>query len=135
MTRIEAEQLPENTQEPGAPAARPLGLTYGRPTDATSAAQDIPYRQERLHAVAWFYDHDRFDAALLTLKRAMTKYPYLYAETALVERLLGLYDHLALYGFLLDESERLLDAEVSEPYTRLVHDWHERAKNRLIRPD
>lgn len=134
LTRIEAEQLPATIQEPGAPAARPLGLTYGRRAGAEAADQDIPYRQERLQAVAWFYEHERFDAALLTLKRAMTKYPQLYAETALVERLLGLYDRLALYGFLLDESERLLDVDVSEPYARLVHDWHERAQNRLIRP-
>jgi hypothetical protein len=63
----------------------------------------------------------------------MTKYPQLYEEANVVERLLSLYDRLELYGFLLDESERLLHSEAPEAYSRIVIDWNERAKGKLGR--
>lgn len=134
LTRIEAAQLPTNIQAPD-DAAKPIGLTYGNPANIPATTSDIPHRRAREQAITWFYDHERYGAALLSLKRMMTRFPDLYAEHVYVEQLLHLYDRLGLYGFLLDESERLLEADAPEPFTRMVHDWNETAKNQLLRQE
>lgn len=131
LTRIEAAQLPANIQAPD-DSSQPVGLTYGAPADTTMTSAAIPHQQAREQAIRWFLDQERYDAALLCLKRMMIRFPSLYAQHAYVEELLQLYDRLSLHGFLLDESERLLKVRASEPFTRMVHDWHEVARERLL---
>jgi hypothetical protein len=131
LTRIEAAQLPATIQAPD-DASRPVGLTYGTAADTTTTSTAIPHREARAQAIRWFLDRERYEAALLSLKRMMTRFPSLYTQQAYVEQLLQLYDRLALHGFLLDESERLLTVRASEPFTRMVHDWHETAKTHLL---
>lgn len=129
LTRIEAAQLPRTAPD-GSDPNQTLGLVYGRPADA-APLPDIPYAAERAQAVQAFYEAGRADAALLSLKRTMTKYPMLYTEEAYAERLLHLYDELALYGFLLDESKRLLGVEGPEAFGEMVRHWHGVARQRL----
>jgi hypothetical protein len=137
LTQIEAEQLPVNTTEPGEKRPKVIGLTYGVSETGQLQPEAIPLETERLKAVEWFYGQKRYDASLLTLKRMMTKFPSLYMREFYVERLLTLYDHLRLYGFLLDESNRLTGIRQSESFTRIVTDWHKRAKEKLVteKPD
>ena len=132
LTRIEVSQLPVNTNEPGKGEPKTIGLTYGQPVQDAQTTEAVPYEQERYQAVQWFYERGRLDAALLSLKRTMTKFPRLYTREAYVEQLFHLYSELALYGFLLDESKRLLKAGVSEQFDVMVHHWHGLAKDRLI---
>lgn len=132
LTRIEVSQLPVNTNEPGERVPRAIGLTYGHPVKEAQTMEAVPYEKQRYQAIQWFYERGRLDAALLALKRTMTKFPQLYAEEAYVEQLFHLYSQLALYGFLMDESKRLLKAGVSEQFDVMVHHWHGVAKDRLI---
>lgn len=131
LTRIEASQLPgpapdERTGE------RTLGLTYGaRPTPTSANNVSVPHEAERRRAVAFFYEHGRYDAALLTLKRSMNKFPDLYADEDRVQLLMDLYARFRLYGFLLDECDRLMDAPHSEPFAQLLRDWHATAREAL----
>jgi hypothetical protein len=73
LTRIEAEQLPVNTHEPGQENRKTLGLIYGEAKEAATPSGTIPYEKERNQAIngfgAWQYG-----AALLSLKRTMTKF-------------------------------------------------------------
>jgi len=132
LTRIEAAHLPPPSVRPGTREPRRIGVTYGKPPDAPPAGA-IPYEAERAAAVTWFYEQGRFDAALLSLKRMMTRYPSLYRNLSYVEQLLHGYEQLELYGFLLDEAKRLMDAEVPPDYAQTLVRWHDRAAQKLLR--
>ncbi len=134
LTRIEAEQLPLTPAAPQKPAtdSRTIGLTYGKTFTANSSV-DIPYEQERLNAYNWFHSRGYHGQALLILKRMMTKFPKSYLEEKYSEQLFSLYDQLKLYGFLLDESTRLLVQTKAEPFRQRVSAWNELAKEQLIK--
>ncbi|HEX9653476.1 MAG TPA: hypothetical protein VGA99_07180 [bacterium] len=132
LTQIEAEQLPVNNVEPGNSPQKTLGLTYGQTPNEEKVADGIPFEMERLNAINWFYENARLDAALLSLKRMMTKFPNLYLSEYHVERLLHLYNELQLYGFLLDESTRLLNVRKSEKFSQIVASWHQIARKNLL---
>lgn len=125
LSRIEAAQLPRPKQEQ---PARVLGLTYGSPASIEAADLDVPYAAERLRAIDFYYQQQRYDAALLMLKRAMQKFPELYADEGHVDLLLALYAHFQLYGFLLDECDRLRAVPQDEPVSELVHRWSDVAR-------
>ena len=133
LTRIEAEQLPVNTYEPGEENRRPLGLIYGESREASPAEGTIVFEREREQTVTWFIAQGRHAAALLCMKRAMTKFPALYLRQAYAEQLLWLYNRLELYGFLLEESSRLLALQSSEAFQQTVKAWNETAKRKLVR--
>lgn len=133
LTRIEAEQLPVNTREPARENRKTLGLIYGEAPEASPVAGAIPFERERESAIRWFAVHGRYGAALLSLKRAMTKFPALYLRQAYAEQLLSLYSHLELYGFLLEESNRLLVLKSSDAFHSVVKDWNETAKRKLVK--
>jgi hypothetical protein len=64
----------------------------------------------------------------------MTRYPSLYTDVAYLEQLWQLYDGLGLYGFILDEAKRLLEAEQATPqYERVLLRWHAHASEKLLR--
>ncbi len=128
LTRIEAEQLPENVSEPDSSARRRFGLTYGRKAKTAVEQKTIPFEQERLRAVDWFYAQNRPDASVVCLKRMLAKYPALYHNASYVERLFSLYEKLELYGFLLDESRRLTQ---SARMGELAKKWQSIARERL----
>lgn len=128
LTRIEVSQLPRTDTVRAAP--RPLGLIYGKPP-AAGAAPPAPYEAARRHAVVWFYEQGRYDAALLALKRFLVRFPHYYADETVVARLLELYERLALYGHLWDETSRLMVVPVSESYDRMVHRFNDVARTRL----
>lgn len=130
LTRIEASQLPGSREADDAPQ-RPFGLTYGAPVPPPPAAISVPYELERRRAVAHFYTSGRFDAALLSLKRSMIRFPELYADEQLVELLLNLYARFKLYGFVLDECERLMERPHVEPVAEVVQQWREIAEREL----
>ena len=130
LTRIEADQLPARRPDDGAP--RTVGLTYGKPNEVPAGPGDIPYEAERVKAIVWFSERGRPDAALLSLKRMMTRYPSSYLNIDYVELLLHLYDQLGLYGFMLDEAERLLEAESTSVYEQAVLRWHTLASKKLL---
>jgi hypothetical protein len=133
LARIEAEQLPVNTRDPGQENRKTLGLIYGEAPEASVSAGPIPFEQERESAVSWFAAHGHYGAALLSLKRAMTKFPALYLRQAHAEQLLSLYGHLELYGFLLEESNRLLALRSSEAFHHVVKEWNDTAKRKLVK--
>lgn len=133
LTRIEATQLPSSVH-PRHDQQRPVGLTYGTPAEQTDGRQEIPHREEREEAVNWFLERERADAALLSIKRMMTRFPSLYTEQDYVSQLLDLYDRLDLYGYLFDETERLLAAPADETFLRTVRTWNETAREQLKAP-
>ncbi len=55
-----------------------------------------------------------------------------YADKQYLERLFGLYKKLSLYGFLLDESNRLMASEKSREYQQMVQKWYRIAKRALV---
>lgn len=131
LTRIEAAQLPGRGPAEAEPD-RPLGLTYGSPSQSASTTSgEVPYEAERRRTVAHFYALDRFDAALLSLKRSMTKFPELYEDDATVELLLDLYGRFQLYGFMLDECDRLLNRPQAEPVAAVLQHWRDIAEEAL----
>jgi hypothetical protein len=132
LTQIEAEQLPVNTVEPGNSQQKVVGLTYGKNPSEEKTADEIPFGKARLNAINWFYENARQDAALLSLKRMMTKVPNLYLSEYYVERLLHLYHELQLFGFLLDESTRLLNVRKSEKFNQIVTNWNQIARQNLL---
>ncbi len=133
LTQIEAEQLPKSTRE-GRERKLPIGLTYGEnPVDTTSSnTAAIPYLNERLNAIQYFLNSGRYDAALLSQKRLLTKFPVLYQDALQAERLFMLYDKLELYGFLNDETRRLLSIKRSTEFDKMVERWNSIAKTKLL---
>ena len=130
LTRIQAEQLPASPQRRS--PKRVLGLTYGTPENHTDETAKVPYERERYGAVQWFYEQGRHDAALLSLKRMMTKFPSLYKHRPYVDQLLELYSQLELYGFLHDESRQLMQFNISDDFDQMVIEWNDLAKQKLL---
>lgn len=133
LTQIEAEQLPKPARE-NRERKLPIGLTYGEsaPDTASPNVSAIPYLSERENAIRYFLDAKRYDAALLSQKRLMTKFPALYQDAAQAERLFMLYDKLELYGFLNDETRRLLAIKRTAEYDKMVEKWNNVAKAKLL---
>jgi hypothetical protein len=132
LTRIEVEQLPNSDQRSDSLHSIGVGLTYGKQTQAAAAGGEIPFKTQRINAVNAFIDAGRNDAAVLTLKRMLARYPSLYFERPVVEQLFGLYERLELNGFLFDESTRLMALVNNEDYSRVLKEWNTTAKNRLM---
>ena len=133
LTRIEAAQLPAAPRRERE-AARPLGLTYGAPARAAHAGGQVPFLHQRRAAVRHFYARERYDAALLMLKRSLHKFPDLYGDEDDLRLLLDLYARFGLHGFLLDECERLLEAPPTEAHAELLRRWRTVAREALARP-
>ena len=129
LVRIEAEQLPVNPD--GADSTKTLGLIYGAPIPQTSGIEAIPFHEERLNAINWFLHHNQQSAALLSIKRTLTKYPRMYLDQNYIERLLSLYSRFELYGYLFEESNRLLMLRTTDTYKETVRAWHNFAQERL----
>jgi hypothetical protein len=132
LTQIEAAELPALQSEPK-DKKKTVGLTYGATPNEADAASKIPYLKERENAVQWFYAQNQFDAALLSHKRMMVKFPALYQSATAVELLLQLYDKLELYGFLGDETRRLMAVQKSAELSQIVVKWSETAKIKLAK--
>lgn len=128
LSRIEAAQLPRPKPEQ---PDRPLGLTYGSPAATPAAELDVPYAEERRRAIDFFYSRGRYDAALLMLKRALQKFPELYHDPNNVELLLALYAHFELFGFMLDECDRLRSTPEGEAVAELIYHWRDVARSGL----
>jgi len=131
LTRIEAEQLPNPERKNESPNAQEVGLTYGKPSQSSVGDGNIPYRKERFTAINYFIKKDRPDAAVLTMKRMLTKYPSLYLDQLVVEQLFSLYERLELHGFLFDESNKLLSIIKNEEFSTVVMKWNKEAKKKL----
>lgn len=133
LTQIEAEQLPKPVRETRE-RKLPIGLTYGENAPDTVSANPnaIPYLSERENAIQYFLDNGRYDAALLSQKRLLTKFPVLYQDSKHAERLFVLYDKLELYGFLNDETRRLLAIKRTAEYDKMVEKWNNVAKAKLL---
>ena len=132
LTRIEAEQLPNSEHSVDSLRTNEVGLTYGNQPQIQSSITPIPFRTERFNAVNSFLKHNRYDAAVLTLKRMLVKYPSLYLDQAVVEQLFSLYDRLGLVGFLFDESAKLIPIIKNEVFSNVLMNWNKKAKNTMI---
>lgn len=129
LVRIETSQLPAGTQ-PG--TDKPVvGLTYGKEKEPGSQNPEIPFLSERLNAVSWFTKQKKYDSALLSIKRILIKYPDLYKNPDLVNGLLELYEKLELYGYLYDESSRLMTKKTAASFDQMVLKWNDLAKKKL----
>ena len=91
LTRIEAAQLPVNIQAPDDQRQKTLGLTYGEKKPANESTGEVPHEAARHRAIRWFVEHEQPHAALLSLKRMLTKFPSLYAKQQYVDQLLFFY--------------------------------------------
>lgn len=131
LTQIEAEQLPENITEPNHDNNKPVGLTYGELQGETAERSDIPHEKQRMNAANWFYLREQFDAALLTLKRVLTRFPALWLRENEADKLFFLYDKFQLYGFLLNDSSRLLTMKHPENLDKVVRSWYQKAEQSL----
>lgn len=129
LVQIEASQLPApgNRKRPDSVA----GLTYGKEALADTTVSDIPFRKERLEAVRWFAKNGRKDAALLTLKRAMVKFPDLYRSPELVDLLFNLYESQQLWGTLFEESRRLMEKPGTPTIATRLKQWNDLARKQL----
>jgi hypothetical protein len=132
LTRIEAAELPPNPSEKEK-KVRPLGVSYGEPRVDTTGSGEVPYFTERQQTIEQFLKQNRPDAALLTLKRMMTKYPSLYQNKNYVDLLMQLYDKLELYGLMGDETRRLLAVKQSSEISSITLRWNEIAKQKLTK--
>jgi hypothetical protein len=130
LTRIEAEQLPNSEQRSDSLGSIPAGLTYGKMKEPASVSK-VPFLKQRMNTVNGSTAAGRNDAAVLTMKRMMAKYPSLYFDRAMVDRLFGLYEALELDGFLFDESSRLMGMTANADFSRQLSEWNTSAKNRL----
>lgn len=129
LVQIEASQLPSPGNRKRTDSV--AGLTYGKESPTDSTAVEIPFRTERLEAVRWFARNSRQDAALLTLKRAMVKFPDLYRNPELVELLFKLYESQQLWGSLFEESRRLMEKPGSPSIASRLKQWNDLARKQL----
>ncbi|MBX7150050.1 hypothetical protein K1X84_00320 [bacterium] len=130
LTQIEGEQLP--SMKVDSVSKQAVGLTYGFPgSEKTSVA--IPYLDERLNAIRWFYNQKRYDAALLSLKRFLSRFPNQYYSSSRLEMLFDLYEKTELYGFLFDETNRLMALQKNEEFGPVIVRWNETAKKYLLK--
>ena len=131
LTSIELQQLPSSGRSDTTKPGRTVGLTYGNPDTRGGPDENVAALDERLMAVGWLEDRASFGPALLCLKRTMTSFPVLYLQPALTERLCSLYDRLGLYGFLYEETRRLLETESEGKMVESLTDWNSLAKVKL----
>lgn len=130
LTQIEGEQLPSmKADSTGKPV---IGLTYGLPGSEKTSVP-IPYMEKRLNAIRWFYNQKRYDAALLCLKRLLSRFPNQYYSVARLEMLFDLYEKMELYGFLFDETNRLMGLQKNEEFGPVIVRWNETAKKYLLK--
>lgn len=133
LARIEVAELPSQpikTEQ----NSRPIGVAYGEANLTQNADVTIPNFLERQAAVKFFIEQERYDAALLSQKRLMTKFPTTYQTPSQVEILFSLYDKLELYGFLSDETRRLSVIAKSNELNNIILKWSEAAKKKLAQP-
>jgi hypothetical protein len=128
LTRIEAEQLPANV---GPDSQKTVGLIFGDPPSVNDAGQ-IPNENERRNAIIWFINQNNYTAALLSLKRMLTRYPSAYLIRNYAEQLFTLYDWLELHGLLLDETKLLLKINAPNEFHQKIKDWHDYAQKKLL---
>lgn len=129
LVRIETSQLPAGAHP--SPEKPVLGLTYGKEKLKEGTQQEIPFLKERQNAILWFSKQKKFDSALLSIKRLMVKYPELYKNQDQVNLLLSLYEKLELYGYLYDETSRLMTQKTADSFDQMVIKWNEVAKKQL----
>lgn len=133
LTSIEAQQLPPSIKSDTTDEKRVVGLTYGIPTSHPSSESPVPYFKERTNAVKWFYEQQRYDAALLSLKRTMTQFPILCLNLQLTDLLCRLYDKMELYGFLYEETNRLMVMQKEGDFGSMIMQWNDLAKKKLTK--
>jgi len=133
LTSIETQQLPSSMKSDTTEHKKIVGLTYGVLQSHTSNPSSIPYLKERCNTIDWFYTHSRFDAALLSLKRMMIQFPVLYLDPNLTEILCKLYDKLELYGFLYEETNRLMIVQKDGEFGTMITRWNDIAKKKITR--
>jgi hypothetical protein len=133
LTAIEAQQLPPSSRPDTADEKKVVGLTYGMMAGRTSSRPSVPYLEERINAVESFQAQKRYDAALLSLKRTMALFPALYLHPRLANMLCRLYDRLELYGFLYEETNRLMVVQKEGDFGTMIIQWNELAKNKLTK--
>jgi len=132
LTRIEAEQLPQNMREPDEESVKTIGLIYGKPQIELKRGDEILYETERVNAIRWFVIQGNHSAALLSLKRMVTRYPQAYLNREYVDQLFTLYSWFGFYGFLLEESKLLLTIQNSEAYNKTMRNWYDFAQAKLL---
>ncbi|NUM82406.1 hypothetical protein HUU42_16550 [bacterium] len=130
LTQIEGEQLPSMKVDSG--GKQSVGLTYGFP-GAEKTSVNIPFFEERLNAIRWFYNQKRYDAALLSLKRLLTRFPNQYYSASRLEMLFDLYEKAELYGFIFDETNRLMALQKNDEFGPVIVRWNEVAKKYLLK--
>ncbi len=128
LTFIEAEQLPETEKKD---STKTIGLIYGNQSQSNETEMTIPFEKERKNAIAWFVNNNYYSAALLSLKRIVSRYPNAYLDINYMEQLFYLYDWFGLHGFLREEADMLLKLESKNEYKNRVHKWHEIAMEKL----
>jgi hypothetical protein len=133
LTSIEAQQLPSSIKSDTTNEKRVVGLTYGIPANRTSSEPPIPYFMERTNAIKWFYEQKRYDAALLSLKRTITQFPILCLNQQLTDLLCRLYDKMELYGFLYEETNRLMVVQKEGDFGPIIKQWNDLAKQKLTK--
>lgn len=131
LTKIELEQLPP-TDTKTDNDKKVVGLTYGKSENKNDSKSNIPFYTERFSAIKWFMENKKFNSALLSLKRTMTKYPVLYKTGSNFEILCSLYDKTGLYGFLYNETNHLIQKDKSNELQTEIIKWNEIAKNKLL---
>ncbi|MCB0278345.1 MAG: hypothetical protein KDD94_02510 [Calditrichaeota bacterium] len=91
------------------PRQHKAGMVYGENEIGTITAANIPFLDERLHAIDYFKQTKRYYAALLMQKRVLVKYPQLYNQQSEVTSLLDLYLKNGLNGMAVDEISSILN--------------------------
>ena len=132
LTRIEAEQLPADTDRQNEEHEKTIGLTYGKLQTGSVEEGDIPYEIERINAIRWFVTNRKYSTALLSLKRMVTRYPKAYLNQDYTDQLFTLYEWFGLYGFMMEESKILLNIKKSDTYNQTIHKWHDFAQKKLL---
>ena len=134
LTLIEAEHLPKQERESSRKQQK-IGVTYGNRTGSTKddrpIRDSIPYIDEQLNAVHWFASQNRPDASLLIFKRLMTRYPDLYRDPEYFNLLCTFYEQLKLWGFLYNDTQKLLRMNPPEEVSGLARAWLNRVEERV----
>lgn len=128
LARIEAQQLPTNVAPD---SQKVIGLTFGN-SQLSGDEGDIPHENERRNAIIGFISQNNYAAALLSLKRMLTRYPSAYLSRNYAEQLFVLYDSLQLYGLLLDETKLLLQIDTSKDFHQKFQEWHDYTQKKLL---
>lgn len=131
LNKIQMDQLPK-TEIDKTGKKRSIGLTFGALTKPKIEI-DIPYLKERINTVNYLDNENNSKAALLTLKRLMTKYPEMYFDYNYTKKLFDYYSEYNLKGMLYDESLALKQMDVDEKLKQFVISSHDKIKAELIK--